>query len=427
MNKFLFFFFVLCVPSGLAIDCNSVLHADYCKQIQSSGLSVDEKAYLLGNIMSDKHTTPDHAMVSAWNTNIPTDIKPEGVVTTDKGVIRNAWVKVLAVAPSVLLNKSLVINSSGSVRTNFKHDVVIPTGVESGDCQTYRTMQEHTDVMNLYGNDKFLGEGHNVAFQGLTGDVVLKAVETISVTTKVDHYTWQSKKSGKKIIKVCKFSSTAYTKDTLVLTDQIKVHVGNQPLDASFSIQKKQWETTQAEFTFSNATNTELSFYDASFTQHRYVFSTLVTLPPLNVLVITAEPLVSQEQKNLVYNDNTVTVQNTKGCKIIQSSFFQDKIIPCNLNYIPKEITVSTDKTVYKSGEKIYLMIAPVGNYVVSYGDTQVNATDSLDLSATYPYNRISVRSADAEVFTYIHVKNEEPLNLLFALSVFGLTNVGII
>ena len=72
-------------------------------------------------------------------------------------------------------------------------------------------------------------------------------------------------------------------------------------------------------------------------------------------------------------------------------------------------------------------MIAPVGNYVVSYGDTQVNATDSLDLSATYPYNRISVRSADAEVFTYIHVKNEEPLNLLFALSVFGLTNVGII
>ena len=180
MNRFLFFFFVLCVPSVLAIDCNSVIHADYCKQIQNSGLSVDEKAYLLGNIMSDKHTTPDHAMVSAWNTNIPTDIKPEGVLTADKGVIKNAWVKVLAVAPSVLLNKSLVIDSSGVIRTNFKHEIVIPTGVESGDCQTYRSVQEHTDVINLYGNDVLLGEGHDVLFQSLSGDVLLKAVETIS-------------------------------------------------------------------------------------------------------------------------------------------------------------------------------------------------------------------------------------------------------
>lgn len=422
MNKFIFFFFVLCVPSVIAVDCNYFTHKDYCVQIQNSNISNSEKEYLLGNIMSDNHNTPDHALVNAWNKNIPTDIKPEGVLTADKGVIRNAWVKMLAVTPSVLLNGTLLIDTNGKVLTGFKHEVVIPTSVDSGDCKTYRMLQSNTEVLRVYANNMLQGNGHSVSYTA-SGNVTFKAVYDIAVTTKVDHYKWYDNY----YYKTCKYHHTTYTTETLSLTDFITGKVDDTLLEANFVITNQYLNTTKATFYFSDAVNTHLSFKDATFQQHNYAFSTIMTLAPLNVLVMKAEPLQTQEQQNLIYNENEVVVADTKGCQITQSNFFHDKIIYCNLNFTQEEIIVTTDKTVYNEDEIIHVQISPKGQYTVLYGTSNETTTGNIDLIATYPYNRINVKSSTVEKVVYVHVKDEKPLNVVFSVMVFGTVNTAFI
>lgn len=155
---------VLGLPLSFALDCSKLANQELCEEIMNSGITTEEKDYLLADIMSDSKHYPDHEMVRSWNSRISTATAPNGIAKQNNGYIKNAWVKLLAVMPSVLENNVLYIPKNGQILTGANHDVQIPSGTEAGDCRTERSLIENTANIMIYTNGRSVGSGNKVSY-----------------------------------------------------------------------------------------------------------------------------------------------------------------------------------------------------------------------------------------------------------------------
>ncbi len=431
MRLAIFFLFLVLIPSIYALDCNSIANKQWCNDIQKSNISQLEKDYLLSDIISDSKNYPDHQLVKQWNSKVSTTIAPNGIVKKNSEYVKDSWVKILAVMPSVLFNDTLYISNSGEIQVGYNHNVYIPSYTDSGDCKTVRNIAQSTSSAKLYINNQYVGSGHSVTyFTSLphNAEVTIKAVYTAEVKAKIKHYTKQKEyywKNGvKKYRWVCDYDYTEYKTDTVTTQEILKAKIHNPQPTASFIVKDKYLDSIKGEFISKDTVNTELTFFDSYYKEHNYVFSEVVSLKPLNVLTIKAEKQPSKEQKNLVYSGSEITVPKIDGCSISVYDFFSKRIVPCNINYENPEFTVTTDKIVYSENDTIALNIKPVGKeYSVTYAGKEYNTQETLQLKAQYPYSKIEVQYKDRTIPVIIHIKNEKPLNTAFALVIFGLGN----
>ncbi len=429
MRLAIFFLFLVLLPSLHALDCNSIANKQWCNDIQKSNISQVEKDYLLSDIISDSKHYPDHQLVKQWNSKVSTIATPESVTKKSSDYVKNSWVKVLAVMPSVLFNDTLYISNSGEILTGFNYEVYIPSYTESGDCKTVRSIIQSTSTAQLFINNQYVGTGHNVNyFTSLANnaDATIKAVYTAQVQAKIKHYTKQKEyywKNGvKKYRWVCDYDYTEYKTDTVTSQDILKAKIHNPQPTASFTVQDKYLDSIKGKFISKDVVNAELTFFDSYYKEHNYVFSEVIS--PFNILTIKAEKQPSTEQKNLAYAGTEITVPKIDGCTIVVYDFFSKKVLPCNVNYENPEFTITTDKTVYSENETIALKIEPVGKeYSVTYAGKEYKTSGELQLTAIYPYSKIEVQYKDRIIPQIIHIKNEKPLNMAFALVIFGLGN----
>jgi len=427
-SYFFLFLIIFFLPLVNALDCNDTSNAKICQEIQDSKLTADEKTYLLEDIISEDKLSPDLLLIKDWNSKLKTDVKPYETKTQNNGYIKDAWVEILAITPSVLVNNQLMIDTQGEVKIGYDYNVEIPSSTASGDCKTERSIDKNTATATTYLNNDKLGEGHTILFSTNTDHVQFITDYVISLITKIKHYQWEKvyyyKYGKKKYSWSCTYASTEYKTDSVTVSRKKTVNVYKPTLTANFQLKGNYWETKKADFTFSDAVITELRFKDSSYAKYNYVFSETELLQPVNVLQLKADKKTIEKQQNLIYSHNDITIADTEGCQIIQYSFFHRLGIPCNLNQNSFTFTIKTDKTAYNDGEKINLEITPQGqDYVVEYGNNSSSSKGTTSLIATYPLNRIVVKSQGKEVQKLIHVKNEEPLSFLFSLSMFGLLN----
>jgi len=431
MRLAVFFLFLVLLPSLHALDCNSIANKEWCNDIQKSNIPQAEKDYLLSDIISNSKHYPDHQLVKQWNSKVSTTTTPNGVVKKNSEYVKDSWVKILAVMPSVLFNDTLHISNSAEIQVGYNHNVYIPSYTDSGDCKTVRSIVQSTSSAKLYINNQYVGTGHFVQYSVSllhNTDALIKAVYTAEVQIKIKHYTKQKEyywKNGvKKYRWVCDYDYTQYKNDIVTTQDVLKAKIHNPQPTASFIVQDKYLDSVKGEFISKDAVNTELTFFDSYHKEHNYIFSETVSLKPLNVLTIKAEKQPSTEQKNLAYAGSDITVPKIDGCIIAVYDFFSKKVLPCNVNYESPEFTVATDKIVYSENETIAIKIEPQEKeYGVTYAGQEYKTNGELQLKAQYPYSKIEVQYKDRIIPIIIHIKNEKPLNLAFALVIFGLGN----
>ena len=419
------------LASVRAVDCSSISNQEMCNEIQNANISDEEKSYLLADIMSLTKNYPDYQLVEDWNSRISLTNAPNDVQKKNSGYIRNACVKIYAVMPSVKYDDTLFIDTNGKVLTGFNHDVQISSDRASGDCRTERRLIEDTGTVRVYVNNLLQGSEHTTPYSAQYLDntpVNIKAEYTIQVRARIKHYRYVYEDNFGFRQRVCRYQNTENKIDRLTITDEIQATIHNPELSASFTVTDKYDNTTKGKFLVNeNAVNTELLFEDSFFKQHDYVFSEITTLPLLNILVVKAERFSSTEEQNLAYRENSVTLKNTNGCTIKISSFFKKNILPCDLSFERPDFTVSTDKTVYKKGEPVQVIIEPAGEYTVEYADQHYTINGNVEIIAEFPSNKITVQRGDRVIETYIHVQNEEPLAAGFSIGVFGMLNYALI
>src|SRR3989338_1635967 len=431
MKKLFFIlFFIAVIPVAIADKCEVTSHKEICSEIINAGLSDLEEDYLISDIISNSKFYPDFQLVNNWNKQSPLNTPPDGIQKYSKGFIDDAWVKILAVMPSVLLNNTLLINNSGELLIGSDYIVNIPSYTEAGDCKTIRVLEQNSDQVNIYFNQIYEGTGKDIDYSVNyidKTDLVIKADYIVTVRTIISHYKKKEFCTKKNCVTKCVYHSTENKIDELIIDDVVIAQIHNPELQAEFKIKDKYLNTTKANLTFSEFANLELTFDNSSLQEHHYSFSIVQNLSPLRVLILKTEQYKSNKAENLAFtgNDNyEVILKNTNNCKIIISSFFDNKSVDCDLNFVQFNVNISTDKLIYAENEEINLQIEPQQNYIVKYADKEFATDGNIKLKDNKKHNKITIVYNDKEFEKLIHVKNEEPLNILFSVGVFAGTNI---
>ncbi len=427
MKKLLFLFLILLViPIAFALDCKDIIDKDNCNYILNSDISSSNKDYLISALISNQREFPDFDSVYKWNTAKNTSESPYNTTKYEKGYIKDAWLKTLALMPSILDNETLLVSDNGKVLSASNYKIEIPYGKLIGsDCRTDYTLLNKKSSVNNYINDIY--QGNRSLFEFKTNEINLKFTNKLDVeiNTKIDHYQWysyccaRSKKGCTQWCKECRFSNTEIKKDTLLISDSINAKRDYINKTYSFNITNRYNDNTKGKFDF-NATAFELLFDNSKFIQTNYIYVPEFSIPPYDILTLRALPLEEKSFSNMFFENNTFIVKNTNGCKIITYSHFNKTINSCNLNYNPIGLSLNTDKLAYFENDTIKVNIIPNNiNVELSYANKTKIVKGNTELKVIYPYNNIVVKYNDISSDKVISVTKQENLNLFFQLGTF--------
>lgn len=429
MKAIFFLFFILFMSvSALAIDCNTLSNKAICNEISNSNISNKEKDYLISGVIAETANFPSYDFVRQWNLKINTSNPTENVTKYNQGYIKNAWVDLLAVMPSVLENNTLYCTNKGEVLSAFNHDVVIPNNLIGSDCRTNYNLVENKGVLNVYANNNYQGSGKLVNFT-TNQDTEFKSEYDISVKTDIQHYQWkqyccQRNRRGQctRWCQSCDYVYTEHKVDELKLTDTLNAKYYNPKTTANFSVIDKYSDTTKGILSGSNFTSLHLYFSNSYIEEFDYFYSIIWNAN--NVLTVKADKNKVVENNNLFFEGNEtykIIVKDVTNCKLEVYNHFENKTIPCNLNFEELNISINTNKLSYKPNETINIIITPSNRlFNLTYANQTFTAKNSLNLTAVYPYNKLAIIYNGRSYEKIIHVENEGSIILLFSLSIFG-------
>lgn len=424
----LFTALALLLPSAIAFNCNSLSGGDLaiCNSIQNTDLSQTDKDLLISDIFNLNKTNPNFDFVYQWNTNLNISNSPDGKIYSS-GTIRNAWVKVISLMPSVIENNTLYSSSSGKLLTAYSYGYQLPSGTVSGDCKTSYLLSSKTEQLNVYINGNLIGHDKLTSFNNLNQDANFKSELAISIKYRIDHYhnnKYCSKRDSKgKCIKYsyrCELSSTEYKTDKLTLSDQLSAKFYQNSPAGTFRITDRYSGITKGVLDASNYTNLILSFNNSQYKNSRYIYSLNYSLP-YYALTIKAEPAEITGFSNININrkNNSVyfTVADASNCRVQLNDFFSTKIIPCDLSFNEINFSIKTDKINYFDNDTIKIYITPDNLQVnLSYANKTITAKGYAELKAVLYANKISAKIGDKGQIALVNVNKREDFNTLYQL-----------
>ena len=419
-----------------------------CRYLQpyTSNLTLEQQKELIITLLMDKTSSPYHSLAEDWNKKLVFEAAPENTSIAESETIRSTWVKIAAVSPSVKTSKNIVGNQ-GTVMTVFGFKAEKPANYgeqnsgscggsqgrnEYGDCKTMYTSNKANANLQIYKNGQMIGAEKLTKFN--SSDVNnFEAVLTVTNNMKIKHYKWnrgdcckkQCGQSGCTCIAyedVCRFDSDDEISDTLTVRDdfvaykegviqtmepELLVSVSNKPMTAMMSLPTENLESF------------ELKLKDQVLKKKFIEYGLNYTLPPMNVLHVTANnkkgwftnnvKLVAVNDKNGNETFSFVTDgANIGSCELTLRSYFNTTVKKCSIKMLPEtEIRLITDKWSYGVNQTISLKIellagsVPVSSYVyIQYGNQRKNVfidkEDIITLNPELEYNLITV-SMDGE------------------------------
>ena len=199
-----------------ALSCNDV--NDYgkttCEEIMNSTLPLQDQQHLVANILYPSFDQANHSFIYDWNSNMSfNETIPNGIIPASNGYIKNAWLKIFSVPPSVLESNKTLSAGYGKIQIAYNYTIVIPSGTEEEDCRTEYFLDSKSDALNTYLNNGLLGTSTTLDFEG-TGTLDFKSELNILVSTRVEHYAtkrWcclEADGSCQRYCEACKHSRT---------------------------------------------------------------------------------------------------------------------------------------------------------------------------------------------------------------------------
>ena len=71
--------------------------------------------------------------------------------------IKNAWLKIFTIMPSISINDTLYHNGTGEILTAYSYDTQLPTEKIAGDCRTEYELSTITENLKIYVNEEYIG------------------------------------------------------------------------------------------------------------------------------------------------------------------------------------------------------------------------------------------------------------------------------
>ena len=419
----------------VALDCSHLdaSQTELCNMIDSIDGTQEEKEALTTLALYGNRVIPNHDFVAFWNTRLQVVEAPQGVSKQNEGIIKDAWIKILTVMPSVIEGNKFYCDKNGKVQSDYNYRIELPTGTESGDCRTDYSLERSNPYLYVYSNDNLIGNEKLTSFDtNVEGDIQFKAQLAIDAVTKIDHYQenryccrWRNGEC-RRYCTSCDYASTEIKTDNLQISDALNAEVEQEQPKGKFTILDRT-RSIKGRVEASNFTRLTLDFNQSSYQKSLYVYDFVYSLPPYNIITLRAKHYIEKKSSNIYIeplNSSAFlfTVANANNCKFNLYTHFHQTVIPCDNLYEKKNISIKTDKRSYFVNEIINVTLIP-DNLIfnLTYGNTSILAQGNFSLLANPLYNRISASYQEETAESLISVTKKEKLVLASQIILFYL------
>jgi len=423
-------FISLLLPSALAFDCKR-LGKDFasCSEIEGSELEEAEKEILIPSLLAENTAKPDHGFVYRWNTEKEVNERPEGAGEYGNGYIKNAWMKIFTIMPSVIENETLYSSGKGGIFTAYNYGTNIPSEKQAGDCRTEYSKESEIAELKVYLNSALIGGSKLTSFSSDAQDLDFKAKLDIDLKTRIRHY--KIKNVGENEIR-CEFDNEEIKHDSLAIEDSFKAKLYGKLPEADFRILNQYYGTSLVKLDASNFTALKLEFNDSFYELNKFFYSFNYSLKPYNIITIKADEDEQKSVGNLKIaagsnsegNDLSFAINDLSGCKIRLFTHFLEKEQECNLDYNKIDLKIKTDKLRYKINETIKVEIFPKNIPIsLAYGNESKTAENIAEFKALLLANKIKADYNGLETEKLINVSDAKSWPALFSIGTFSFLN----
>jgi len=420
----------------LALECSHLdaSQAEICSMINNVDGTKEEKEALTTLALYGNRVIPNHDFVAFWNTRLQVNEAPFGTEKQSEEVIKDAWIKILAVMPSVIEENKLYCDKQGKIQSAYNYRTELPSGIASGDCRTDYSLESITPYLYVYANDDLIGNEKITSFDISEGQTQFKAQLTIDAVTKIDHYQenryccrWRNGEC-RRYCTSCDYVSTEIKTDNLQISDALNAEVEQEQPKGKFTILDRT-RSIKGRVDASNFTRLTLDFNQSTYQNNLYVYDFVYSLPPYNIITLRAKPYVEKQSSNIYIeplNSSAFlfTVANANNCKFNLYTHFHQTVVPCNNFYEKKNISIKTDKRSYFVNETINVTLVPDDLiFNLTYGNISILVQDEVSFLANPSYNRISASYQEETAESLISVTKKDKLVLASQIILFYLFN----
>ena len=114
------------VPTIFAFDCHLTSNLQQCTQIVNANINESQKEVLLETLFYNYTNFPNHEFIFNYNTKIKVDSNIENLNVVNSNYIKNTWLSLLTIMPSVLENNELYVPNNAFVLSEYNYEVYIP-------------------------------------------------------------------------------------------------------------------------------------------------------------------------------------------------------------------------------------------------------------------------------------------------------------
>ncbi len=424
--------FSLLLPNVHALACSSVAKENevICAEILQSNATEAEKLHLIADLAYTGKNIANHSFVYDWNTKISFGSAPEGVEVKNDGYIKDAWLKIIAIMPSVVSEGRLLTPGSGSILTRYNYWVDIPSGTEGGDCKTEFSLSSETASLNVYLNDNLIGSSALADYQGY-GEMNFKSALQIQAVIDVRHYKTKKyccikgKKGCLQFCEECSLDNIETRTNQVSLEDSKKAFAYKPVIKPKIRAIDYYRNTQVGILNISNFNAFKLVFENSSLNQYNYYYDINVSLAPYDVFTLKANNFTKIEANNLNLEQINSTykffVANSNKCRLKYYDHFRAFEDNCDLQANFPEFKVETDKLQYGEDEIINVSLEPKNVIIkVRYGPYEEEGINFVQFTAKPNINKITAFLDERKAEKVIHVKKKDTWDFALNLGVFS-------
>jgi hypothetical protein len=429
---------LLVLPSAFAFQCSllEISQQSFCNQIMQSNFTSQEKDALMTLLMYIDREKPNYELVSFWNQEIRASNPPQNVTITNKGTIRNAWMRIFGVMPSVIENNTFYVSNKGNLQAEYNYSYQLPSGTASGDCRTDYSFYADRTLLNTTLNGKQVGLSQVSNFDGLISkNATFESSLDIRLDTQVSHYKTTKyccatrKSYCIKWCTKCSFSSNQIITDELILKDKLSATRYDLSPNVTINGLDRYSNNFKGKLNINNLTYLSLLIGNSSYERSSFVYDFNYSFYPYNFITLKANPIYQENTQGLFITNRSqdgliFLSPNSKNCSLTFATHFNSYKQDCILEADKINLTLKTDKFHYLDNETINLTIIPEDILVnVTYGNGTFSGKGSIFLKARYPNNKISIIYKDYETDVFINVINQSHWFTAVNLLIFILLN----
>ncbi len=324
---------ILLLPSVMAYNCNlfTGINKDNCIALN------DTNEDMIANLIYTNHTYPDFNSIESYNSRIQITNAPIDTSTYSRNYIKNAWISIIDVNPSIIYENNTFVPSIINVRTEYDYNIQIPPDYSSNKkqagqtCKIYYSKNSESQTFKIYSNELYQGNTKKLDIE-VTNDTTIKSTLDITVTVKADYYEWISYYDNGYLVTECDYDKTEYYPEILSIQDTQNLKYDNQNMTFDAVITGIYHNTTRGELSKDQTTSISLHLGNSSYSENEFEYYATFKKSPYYLLQLEAVKNKKIEINNMYYSNNTFYVSDASNCEITGYNFFYQTTKTCSEN-----------------------------------------------------------------------------------------------